>query len=144
MCAVAKKDNTRNKDVRGSVQVAQLTNMIIEKLVKWYRHVKRREEEHALRRTLDAQNQERDDEEDRTPGGRHFVKDTWKCRVNDGFRIGQENAEETNTKPFRRPHMMRKAREVDGQAGVLFIRSKCLENRVTADTFLPVHCQIKI
>ena len=38
------------------------------KRLNWYRHVKRRDEGHVLRRKLDAPVQERDGEEDRQPG----------------------------------------------------------------------------
>ena len=40
--------------MRGSVKVASLTKKITEKRVKWYGHVKRRDEEHVVRRVLDA------------------------------------------------------------------------------------------
>ena len=54
MCAVAKKDKIRNEHVRGSVKVAPVTTKITEKRLKWYRHVKRRDEGHVIRRMLDA------------------------------------------------------------------------------------------
>ena len=54
MCGVTKKDNTRNNHVRGSVKVAPVTKKITEKRLKWNGHVKRRDEEHVLRRMLDA------------------------------------------------------------------------------------------
>ena len=54
MCVVTKKDKIRNEHVRGSVKVAPVTTKMREKRLKWYRHVKRREEEHVIRRMLDA------------------------------------------------------------------------------------------
>ena len=48
------KGKIRNEHVRGSVIVAPVRKKITEKRVKWYRHVKRREEGHVLRRMLDA------------------------------------------------------------------------------------------
>ena len=54
MCGVAKKDKNliRNEHdiVRGSVKVARVSKKITEKRLKWYEHVKRREEGHVLRR----------------------------------------------------------------------------------------------
>ena len=54
MCGVTKTDQIRNEHVRGSVKVAPVTKKITEKRLKWYGHVKRRDEGHVLRRTLDA------------------------------------------------------------------------------------------
>ena len=54
LCGVTKNDEIRNKHVRGSVKVAPLTMKITAKRLKWYRHVKRRDEGHVLRRMLDV------------------------------------------------------------------------------------------
>ena len=51
---VTKKDKIRNKHARGSVNVAPVTKKMTEKRLKWYGHVKRRDEGYMLRRMLDA------------------------------------------------------------------------------------------
>ena len=46
-------------------------------MIKWYGHVKRRDEGHVLRRMLNAPEpayQEREGEEDRKPGGKRYGK----------------------------------------------------------------------
>ena len=53
-CEVTKKHKIRNEHVRGSMKVAPATKKITEKTLKWYGHVKRWDERHVLRRTLDA------------------------------------------------------------------------------------------
>ena len=40
--------------LRGSVKVAPMTSKITEERLKWYGHVKRRDEGHELRRMLEA------------------------------------------------------------------------------------------
>ena len=52
-CGV-KKDKIRNEHVRGSVKIAPLTKTIVEKRLKWYGHVRRRDRGHVLRRMLDS------------------------------------------------------------------------------------------
>ena len=47
--------------------MAPVTKEITQKKAKWFEHVKRRDERHMLRRVLNAQ--ERDREEDGQPGG---------------------------------------------------------------------------
>ena len=74
MFGVTKKDKIRNDHVRGSVKVAPVTKKITEKMGKWYRHVKRREEGYGLGRMVDAPVQERDEEEDRKPVGKTLEK----------------------------------------------------------------------
>ena len=54
MCRFTKKDKIRNEHVRGSVKVEPVTTKMTEKRLKWYGHVKRREEGHVIRRMLDA------------------------------------------------------------------------------------------
>ena len=54
MCGVIKKDKIRNEHVRGSVKVAPVTTKVTEKRLEWYRHVKRMDVGHMLRRMLDA------------------------------------------------------------------------------------------
>ena len=54
MCGVTKKDKIRNEHVRGSVKVAPVKTKMTKKRLKWYRHVKRRNEGHLLRKMLDA------------------------------------------------------------------------------------------
>ena len=54
MCGVTKKDTVRIEPVRRSVKVAPVTKKITEKRLKWYGHVKRRDEGHVLRRMLDT------------------------------------------------------------------------------------------
>ena len=62
-------------------KVAPVTKNITEKMVKWYGHVKRRDEGHALRTMLDIhQNQERDAEEDRNPVGNTGENRYGKCK----------------------------------------------------------------
>ena len=51
-CGVTKKDKNRNEHVRGSVKVAPVTKKVTEKRLKWYRHVKRRDEGHVLRKNV--------------------------------------------------------------------------------------------
>ena len=45
MCGATKKDNIRNEHTRGSVKVAPVTKKITEKRLKWYGHVKGRDED---------------------------------------------------------------------------------------------------
>ena len=68
-----------NMNVRGSVKlkVASVTKTITEKRLKWYGHVKRRGEEDAQRRMLDASTR-RDGKEGRELGGTTRVKKIWK------------------------------------------------------------------
>ena len=54
MSGVTKKDKIRKEHVRGSVEVSPVTKRITEKSLKWYGHVKSRDEGHVLRRMLDA------------------------------------------------------------------------------------------
>ena len=42
MCRVTKKDKIRNEHVRRSVKLAPVTQVITEKRLKWYGHIKRR------------------------------------------------------------------------------------------------------
>ena len=44
MCGVTKADKIRNEHVRGSLKVAPMPKKITEKTLKWYGHVKRRDE----------------------------------------------------------------------------------------------------
>ena len=53
-CGVTTKDQIRNKHVRVSVNVEPVTKNITEKRLKWYGHVKRRDEGHVLRSKLHA------------------------------------------------------------------------------------------
>ena len=50
VCGVTKKDKIRKEHVK----VAPVTKKITEKRLKWYGHVKRRNEVHALSRMVDA------------------------------------------------------------------------------------------
>ena len=62
--------------MRGWVKVATVTKKIKEKRLNWYRHVRRRDEGHVLRRMLDEPGPgKRDGEEDRKPGGKTCVKE---------------------------------------------------------------------
>ena len=54
MCGVTKNDKIGNEHVRGSVKVAPVTKKMAEKGLKWYGHVRTREEGCVLRRMLDA------------------------------------------------------------------------------------------
>ena len=54
MCGVTKTDKIRKEHVRGSVKVTPVTKKVTEKRLKWYKHVKRKEEGHVLRRMLYA------------------------------------------------------------------------------------------
>ncbi len=79
MRGVTKNDKIRSEHARRSVKVAPVTKKITEKRLKWYRHVRRRDEGHVLRRMLDASvPEERDGKEDRKPGGKTRVKEIWK------------------------------------------------------------------
>ena len=53
-CGGTRKDNIRTEHVRGSVKVTPVTKKVTEKRLKWYGHVKRRDEGHVIRRMLDA------------------------------------------------------------------------------------------
>ena len=54
ICGITKKDKVRNEYVRGSLEVTPVTQNITDKRLKWYGHVKRRDEWHVLRRMLDS------------------------------------------------------------------------------------------
>ena len=110
MCGVTKKDDIRKEHVRGSVKVAPVTKKITEKRLKWYGHIKRRDEGHVLRRMTDSQ----------LPGKRR--KGRQKTRWRDSCERHMESAglkrtywtglsgrEMICSKPFRRPQMMGKA-----------------------------------
>ena len=55
MYGVTKKDDIRKEHERGSVKVAPVTKKITEKRLKWYGHIKRRDEGHVLGRMTDSQ-----------------------------------------------------------------------------------------
>ena len=54
MCGVTKNDKIGNEHVRGSVKVAPVTKKMAEKGLKWYGHVRTREEGCVPRRMIDA------------------------------------------------------------------------------------------
>ena len=54
MCGVTKKIKIRKDNMRVSVKVAPVTKNIPEKRLKWYGHLKRRNEGHVLRIMLDG------------------------------------------------------------------------------------------
>ena len=54
MCEATRRDDIRNEHIRGTTMVVQASKKITEKLLKWYRHVRRMKEEHTVRRMLDV------------------------------------------------------------------------------------------
>ena len=52
MCRVTRKNKIRNEHIRGTTKVAQASEKITERRLKWYGHVMRMEEEHVERRVL--------------------------------------------------------------------------------------------
>ena len=52
MCGVTRKDQIRNEHIRGTTKVAQASSKITERRLKWYGHVMRMEEDHAVKRVM--------------------------------------------------------------------------------------------
>ena len=54
MCVVEKLDNIRNESMRGTTKVREITkNKVQERRLKWYEHVRRREEHYVGRRAME-------------------------------------------------------------------------------------------
>ena len=53
MCGVAKLDKIRNKRIRGTTKVGEITKKVQERRLKWYGHVMRKEE-HLRRKEGDC------------------------------------------------------------------------------------------
>ena len=51
---MTRRDTIRNEHIRGTTRVVQASKKISEKRLKWYGHVRRRKEEHIVRRMLDV------------------------------------------------------------------------------------------
>ena len=49
-CGVTGKDRVPNKNIRGTLKVAEVRKKIMERWLMWYGHVERREEDHYLKR----------------------------------------------------------------------------------------------
>ena len=87
-------DKIRNEYIRGTTRVAQASNKITEKRLKWYGHVRRMKEEHIVRRMLDVD----------TPGERRRGRPNlrWKdaCK-RDMAEVGLKEDNKTNRTAFR-------------------------------------------
>ena len=54
-CGVTRKDRVPNKNIRGSLKVAEVRKKIMERQLMWYGHVERREEDHYLKRVANME-----------------------------------------------------------------------------------------
>ena len=55
MCGVTKRDRIRNERIRGTTKVIEVSKKAQERRMKWYGHVRRREENHVLRRVSEME-----------------------------------------------------------------------------------------
>ena len=93
ICGATKNDKIRNEYVRGSVKVAPVTKKITEKRLKWFEHVKRRDQGHILRRMLDIPVPGKRWRGRLKPGGNTGVKRYGKGWVEGEGRTGQDRVE---------------------------------------------------
>ena len=54
-CGVTRKDRVPNKNIQGSLKVAEVRKKIMERRLMWYGHVERREEDHYLKRVANME-----------------------------------------------------------------------------------------
>ena len=59
MCGVTKLDKIRNETIRGTTKVGEITKKVLERRLKWYGHVMRREEHYVGRRVMEMKVQGR-------------------------------------------------------------------------------------
>ena len=52
MCGVSQLDKIINERIRGTTKVGEITKKVLERRLKWYGHVMRREEHHVGRRAM--------------------------------------------------------------------------------------------
>ena len=52
-CGVTLRDKVRNEHLRGSLKITSISNKIKENRLRWYGHVKRRDENHPTRKILE-------------------------------------------------------------------------------------------
>jgi hypothetical protein len=52
---ISLKDHKRNEDIRKAVGVANITDKVRETRLRWYGHVRRREEHASIRRIMEAE-----------------------------------------------------------------------------------------
>ena len=55
MCGVTRNDRIRNEYIRGTTKVTEITNKIQEARLRWYGHVRRRDENYIGRRMLELE-----------------------------------------------------------------------------------------
>ena len=53
MCGVTNLERIRNKRIRGTSKVEEISKKVQERRLKWYGHVKRREEHYVGRRAME-------------------------------------------------------------------------------------------
>ena len=53
MCGVTNLDTIRNKRIRGTTKVEEISKKVQERRLKWYGHVKRRKEHYVGRRAME-------------------------------------------------------------------------------------------
>ncbi|XP_064087499.1 uncharacterized protein LOC135202174 [Macrobrachium nipponense] len=52
-CGLTRKDKVRNKHVKGTLKIAKASNKVRESRLRWYGHIKRQEEDHLIRKTME-------------------------------------------------------------------------------------------
>ena len=79
MCGVTRKDKIRNEPIRGTTKVVQASRKITERILKWYGHDMRMEEDHVVARVMTKVIPGKGREGDQRQGGRMCARGT--CRL---------------------------------------------------------------